>query len=289
MDVCKPGDQPDGQSFADLVTQEVPVALVFNGVSHAVMLASSTDLEDFARGFAITEGMVDTPAQIFDIEVKPVVSHQSTAEVSGCGVEPLDGVEVLVEIASSAFARLKEKRRNLTGRTGCGLCGTESLKQVLRPLAAVPHHRTMAIDVNVIDRALRALPQFQQMQNATDATHAAAWFITDGELLLLREEVGRHNALDKLIGAGVKLAAQGSRPAFGSGFVLVTSRASMEMAQKTLAAGFGMLVAVSAPTSLAIDIAKRYGLALVGFARPGRCVVYNAPAGVTSSVKLGSI
>lgn len=266
----------------DLVAQETPVALVFNGVSHAVMLASPRDLEDFARGFALSEGIVDSPSQIYGIEVNAVVPV-------GQSTETLAGYEVQIDIASAAFVRLKEKRRNLTGRTGCGLCGTESLDQVLRPLPDVPVTKHVVVDAEVIDRALKALPQFQEMQHLTGATHAAAWFSPDGELLLLREDVGRHNALDKLIGAGLGAEHQKGQTKFGEGFVLVTSRASMEMVQKTLAAGFAMLVAVSAPTSLAIDIARRHGLALVGFARPGRCSVYNAPAGVRDKRTLRGI
>ena len=272
VDVCQLGQRAEhtsdpamarsaGQaSVVDWVAQEVPVALVFNGVSHAVMLASPTDLEDFARGFAWSEGIVETPEQIYDINVTPLDG----------------GHEVRIEIASAAFMRLKEKRRNLAGRTGCGLCGTESLDQVLRPLPMVPDGRFMAVDAAVIDQALQALVPFQRLQALTGAMHAAAWFSAEGELQLMREDVGRHNALDKLIGAG--LVAR--RPDFGGfnpGFVLVTSRASMEMVQKTLAAGFAMLVAVSAPTSMAIDMAKRHGLTLVGFARPGRCSIYHAP------------
>ena len=274
VDVCRPGQQilgvalPSAQAVADRVAQEVPVALVFNGVSHAVMLASPTHLEDFAKGFAITEGIVDEPGQIYGVDVNAVRS------------EAVPGYEVQIDIASAAFVRLKEKRRNLTGRTGCGLCGTESLNQVIRPLPQVAQTRTAPVEAGVIDRALKELPKFQPMQRLTGAMHAAAWCSPSGELLLLREDIGRHNALDKLIGAGIGTEHRSSGLKFGQGFVLVTSRASMEMVQKTLAAGFGMLVAVSAPTSLAIDMAQSHGLALVGFARPGRCSIYNAPAGV---------
>ena len=282
VQVSKTGRESSRQCVADLVAEEVPVALVFNGVSHAVMLASPTDLEDFARGFAITEGIVDSPGQIYGIEVNAVAPQGDKAEL-------LLGYEVQIDIASSAFARLKEKRRNLTGRTGCGLCGTESLDQVLRPLPDVLVSKHFAVDAEVIDRALRALPQFQQMQHLTGATHAAAWFSPDGELLLLREDVGRHNALDKLIGAGLAAGHQNRGVKFGEGFVLVTSRASMEMVQKTLAAGFAMLVAVSAPTSLAIEIAKRHGLTLIGFARPGRYSAYNPEDGVVETLTLRGI
>jgi FdhD protein len=241
----------------DHVAQEVAVAMSYNGINHAVMLASPLDLEDFARGFSITEGIVDSAQQIYDIELK------STDQ----------GWQLELDVASECFARLKEKRRHLTGRTGCGLCGTESLEQVLRPLKSV--HKHAPITASVIDRALNTLPHFQRIQSLTGATHAAAWFDQTGTMRIIREDVGRHNALDKLIGAGIVLTGEDQHAwQNASGFIVVTSRASMEMVQKTVAAGFSVLVAVSAPTQLAIEIAVRYGLAMVGFARPGRWSIY---------------
>lgn len=236
----------------DTLAEEVPVALEFNGISHAVMLATPLDLEDFALGFALSEGIVDTPKEVFDIQVE-----------TGC-----NGITVRLEIAAGCFARLKEMRRNLTGRTGCGLCGTESLAHAIRPLR--PLAQPCPLQADAIGRALAGLRQHQLLQQATGATHAAAWCGDDGTLRLLREDVGRHNALDKLIGA-----ALAQHPAELDGFVVVTSRASMEMVQKTVTAGFSSLVAISAPTRLAVDLAEQAGLCLVGFARPERWVAYS--------------
>jgi len=242
----------------DQVANEVPVALVFNGISHAVMLASPLDLEDFAIGFSLTEGMVDQVGQIYDVQV----------------VESPQGFTVELDIASECFVRLKEKRRNLTGRTGCGLCGTESLDQVLRPLQPVPAQSPITTDA--ITRALLDLPRHQLIQSVTGATHAAAWFDRNGNLQSIREDVGRHNALDKLIGAGVQLKDDDLTDwQQALGFLVVTSRASMEMVQKTVAAGFSVLVAVSAPTQMAIDMANRFGVTLIGFARPQRLAIYS--------------
>ena len=236
----------------DTLAEELPVALEFNGVSHAVMLATPLDLEDFALGFALSEGIVDSVQEVFDIQ-----------QESGC-----DGITVKLEIASARFARLKEMRRNLTGRTGCGLCGTESLAHAVRPLTPLPHPGV--VHEAAIRRALTELRQHQTLQQLTGATHAAAWCGDDGSIRVVREDVGRHNALDKLIGAVLK-----SRPATLDGFVVVTSRASMEMVQKTVTAGFGCLVAISAPTRLATELAQAAGLCLIGFARPERWVAYS--------------
>ncbi|MBI3144702.1 MAG: formate dehydrogenase accessory sulfurtransferase FdhD [Pseudogulbenkiania sp.] len=236
----------------DTLAEEVPVALEFNGISHAVMLTTPLDLEDFALGFALSEGIVDTSKEVFDIQLE-----------TGCA-----GITVKLEIAASRFARLKEMRRNLTGRTGCGLCGTESLAHAVRPLHPLAHPRRLS--AGAIAQALAGLRQHQTLQQATGATHAAAWCDDAGAIRLLREDVGRHNALDKLIGATLA-----SRPAELDGFVVVTSRASMEMVQKAVTAGFSSLVAISAPTRLAVDLAEQAGLCLVGFARPERWVAYS--------------
>ena len=238
----------------DWVAEEQPVALEFNGVSHAVMLASPGDLEDFALGFSLTEGIIDAPNQLFGLEIS----------------ESPTGTTLHIEIATRCFAALKEKRRNLTGRTGCGLCGTESLSQVLRPMSAI-NTQAAPIAGQTIELALDCLHMHQRLQQQTGATHAAAWFDIAGQLKFIREDVGRHNALDKLIGAGLR-----SRdPSWREGILVVTSRASMEMVQKTIAAGFSILVAVSAPTRLAIDLAKQHGVCLIGFARPGKWTIYS--------------
>ena len=240
----------------DMLAEEWPIALEFNGVTHAVMLASPCDLEVFALGFALSEGIIDQEAQCYGIEVV---------------VAPA-GWTVRVNIATSCFARLKEKRRNLTGRTGCGLCGAESLQHVMRPLPDLTAS-VQRVSGKSIDLALQNLRAHQVMQQATGATHAAAWFDASGKLRLLREDVGRHNALDKVIGAGVR----GGDPDWQQGMLLVTSRASMEMVQKTAVAGFPVLVAISAPTRLAVQIANDHGVCLIGFAKPGRWTIYSHP------------
>lgn len=238
----------------DWVADEVPVALEFNGISHAVMLATPLDLEDFALGFSLSEGILQSADELYAVE-------EEASEL---------GITLHCRVAGAAFARLKQRRRSLAGRTGCGLCGTESLAHVARdlPLLGVgPIFGRAAIS--------HAMAQFcaaQTLQQATGAAHAAAWCSAEGELRLLREDVGRHNALDKLIGA---LARQGIDA--GTGFVAVTSRASFEMVQKTAAAGVPLLAAVSAPTSFAVSTAARANMTLVGFARRQDLVVYCHP------------
>ncbi len=243
----------DGQVRAvqDRVADEVPVALQYNGISHAVMLASPLDLEDFAFGFSLSEGLVDSPADIHDVE------PERTAQ----------GIVLRIEIASRCLARLKERRRTLAGRTGCGLCGAESLEQVVPAMAATV--RPPPVPAQALGRAMRQLRQSQVLQAATGATHAAAWCGLDGDVRFVREDVGRHNALDKLTGA---LARSPHRP--DEGFIAVTSRASFEMVQKTARAGVGLLAAISAPTALAIRQAEQCGLCLVGFARGDDWVAY---------------
>lgn len=238
---------------SDWVAEEVPVALVFNGISHAVMLATPDQLEDFALGFALTEGLLTERSELYGIE-------QERSE---------QGIALQLEVASACEWRLKERRRNLAGRTGCGLCGTESLEQVCRSVPQVPEIR---LRPGVLAQAQRSLREWQALQQLTGAAHAAAWCDLEGRIVLLREDIGRHNALDKLVGA---LAKAGTDPA--SGWVLVTSRASFEMVQKTAMAGAGLLAAVSAPTAMAADLAVRCGLALAGFVRGEDFVAYTWP------------
>ena len=236
----------------DWLADEVPVALIFNGISHAVMLATPLDLEDFALGFGLTEGLLARADELYGVEVMP---------------DPA-GMRIEMEVSSACFARLKDKRRSMAGRTGCGLCGTESLEQVeppLQPLAPC----TTPLSPPAIADALRAMPSHQALQQRTGATHAAAWCSLDGAVRLVREDVGRHNALDKLVGAMVEA---GLDPR--DGFCCITSRASVEMVRKAVAIGITALVAVSAPTSRAVDTARRAGLALAGFARRDDLVLY---------------
>ncbi|WP_251865746.1 formate dehydrogenase accessory sulfurtransferase FdhD [Achromobacter sp. Marseille-Q4962] len=244
----------EGGRAEDAVAEETPVALEYNGISHATMLATPADLEDFALGFSLSEGIIDRPGDVRGIDVAPQ-----------CG-----GVVVQVEISSACEMRLKARRRAMAGRTGCGLCGVETLPEVLRPVAPVPE--APPIPVSAVLRAMRDLRASQRLHALTGATHAAAWAAPDGRLALLREDVGRHNALDKLVGA---LARQGRAAA--DGMVLVSSRASFEMVQKTAAAGAGVLAAVSAPTALAVRLAGTAGIALLGFARGDSATLYTHP------------
>jgi FdhD protein len=249
----------DGEALPaeDAVADEVPVALVYNGISHAVMLATPADLEDFALGFSLSEGILDQPGQCYGIEIEPAA----------------DGIAVMLDVASAAFARLKEKRRSMAGRTGCGLCGIDSLAQVRRSLPAV--RAPAGVDAAGVARARADIGGAQALTQRTGAAHAAAWCAPDGTLLALREDVGRHNALDKLIGT---MARTGLRPK--EGFLLLTSRVSMEMAQKAAMAGIGLLAGMSAPTLAAIEAAEDAGMTLLAFARKQGFVCYTHPEGI---------
>lgn len=236
----------------DLVADEIPVALVYNGISHAVMMVTPTDLEDFAVGFSLTEAILQNPDELYDIEAD-FTSNGATLEM---------------RIAAERLIALKSLRRSMAGRTGCGLCGIESLAMAVRPTAAVKPH-PMITDA-AIQRAVAELQAYQPLQADTGATHGAAWCDLEGRILDVREDVGRHNALDKLVGCRMRGGGDLAR-----GFALISSRASFELVQKSAAVGIDTLVAVSAPTAMAIRKAREAGMTLVGFARPGRHVIYN--------------
>ncbi len=254
-------------SGEDQVVTECAIALVYNGISHVVMMATPVDLEDFALGFSLSEGILRSANQLLDFEA----------------VATQDGIELSLSIPAEMFSLLKKRRRNLVGRTGCGLCGAESLAQAITQ----PHKVTSQVATShaSVQQAILALEDTQNLQKATGATHAAAWCDSKGNILLLREDVGRHNALDKLLGACYRagLFTPGfSKPdSSGEGFLLVTSRASYEMVAKAASANIGILVAFSGPTSLAIELANNCNLTLIGFARPGRHVVYTRPERLT--------
>ena len=248
-----PGARLD-EGSRDAIALETPVALSYNGLSHVVMMLTPADLEDFALGFSLSEGIVERPAQIYALET---LAHAG-------------GLEVAITLGNERFQHLKDRRRNLAGRTGCGLCGAESLEQAVRPVPPVACDT--AIAPAAIQRALAALDRWQPLQRATGAAHGAAWCDGDGTIRLAREDVGRHNALDKLIGA----LARSGEPR-GGGFALVSSRASYEMVAKAAHAGIGILVAVSAPTAFAVRLAVEAGVTLVAFARAGRLSVYTRP------------
>jgi FdhD protein len=235
----------------DCVAEEVPVAFEYNGIAHTVMLATPADLADFALGFSLSEGIVAHRNEVFDIEA---------AESAG-------GVTLQLEVASKAFLRLKERRRSLAGRTGCGLCGAESLAQVMRDLP--PVNSPLQMSPATLYAGMSQLPAQQVLQQSTGATHAACWVNGAGEISHVREDIGRHNALDKTLGA---LAKSDFDPQ--SGAILITSRASFEMVQKSAAMGVGVVAAVSAPTAAAIRLAERLNVTLVGFLRDQQCVRY---------------
>lgn len=239
----------------DCLAEEVPIALVYNGVSHAVMLATPQDLEDFALGFSLTEGILQDKSDLYDIEI----------------FAQTNGIELQLNVATERFEKLKERRRSMVGRTGCGLCGAENLAQVMRLSqvgANIIQHPLERISWQSVEKAIANIQPQQALQQATGATHACAWVDELGNISLVREDVGRHNALDKLIGALAK-----SSPV-SAGFVLTTSRASYEMVQKVASVGINMLAAISAPTGLAVRIAEENNVTLLGFVRRGTHVVY---------------
>ncbi|WCM95285.1 formate dehydrogenase accessory sulfurtransferase FdhD [Acidovorax sp. NCPPB 2350] len=249
----------------DAVAAEVPVALVFNGLSHAVMMATPSDLHEFALGFALSEGLIDTPADCRDIEVLARGGAEAGWDAA---------CEVRLDIAPRCFARLKERRRALAGRTGCGLCGIDSLQALdLVPERVTQRPWAAALPAATVSRAVAAMPPLQVLNAAAGALHAAAWATPEGELTDLMEDVGRHNALDKLIG---RLAAQG-RLGEG-GFAVMSSRASYELVRKCARMDIPLLATVSAPTSLAVDLAVQAGIVLWGLCRPPRAVLYTGGA-----------
>lgn len=240
----------------DRVAEEIPVALRYNGHGFAVMMASPQDLRDFALGFSLTEGLVDSPQQLLDVQERTL----------------LEGIELAMTVVSEAPAAQLDRRaeRLLPGRGSCGLCGTRELEDAVRTPSPVQAGGRIAIAA--LEGALRELPQHQPLNAATGAVHAAAWADAQGRIVLAREDVGRHNALDKLVGAMHR--ADIARDA---GFLLLTSRASYEMVTKAARAGIGFIAAISAPTALAVELARSTGVCLAGFARAGGCNVYTFP------------
>jgi FdhD protein len=242
----------------ECVAEEVPVSLVYNGLPHVVMMASPADLEDFALGFSLSEGILTTPNQLHGTQVIPVG----------------EGIAVRMDIDLVRFLPLEQQRRNLAGRSSCGLCGAETIEQAVRhpsPVSPGPH-----VTASAVDRAFASLGRMQALNAVTGGVHAAAWATPEGEVRLVREDVGRHNALDKLIGA---LAREGVR--LDEGMALITSRASFEMAQKAATVGITVLAAISAPTGLAIRLADETQLTLIAFTRAGQHNVYANPQRLT--------
>ncbi|HVJ54823.1 MAG TPA: formate dehydrogenase accessory sulfurtransferase FdhD [Aliidongia sp.] len=243
------------ETVAVTVADEVPVALVYNGLSHAVMMASPIELEAFALGFSLSEGLLQTPDELLDLEVAPAS----------------DGYEIRMRVTARRFAGLQDRRRALTGRTGCGLCGVESLEEAVRSLPEVKDD--FRVELASIRTALSALPAHQALNRAAGAVHAAAWADPTGKILAVAEDVGRHNALDKLIG----LLARDRPP----GFLIMTSRCSYELVAKAVTVGMPILVAISAPTGLALDMAERAGLTVIALARHDAVTLYTHPERIT--------
>lgn len=243
----------------DAVVVETPVALLYNGLSFAVMMATPSDLDDFALGFALSEGIVATPDEFRLVDIV-----RNDAGIALHGVIP-----------QARYDALENRRRNLEGRSGCGLCGVESLHDALRPVPRVTH--AACVSTAAIRTALAALTHRQPLNALSGGVHAAGFAHAGG--LLVREDVGRHNALDKLIGA---LAAHSLAIDRGNGFLVITSRASYEIVHKAATAGIGIVVAISAPTDLAIRIAQHAGITLAAFARSDTINVYTHPAQIVT-------
>ncbi|NLG77506.1 MAG: formate dehydrogenase accessory sulfurtransferase FdhD [Xanthomonadaceae bacterium] len=239
----------------DRVAEEVPVALTYHGISHVVMLATPADLEDLAAGFTLSEGIVAKPGEIRSLE--------ATRHDDG-------NFEVRIGIAAERFANLLRRERNTSGRTGCGLCGAATFEDALRTPERIVSN--MTVSATDLHEALIEIRKHQRINSETGSVHAAAWVVPGEGIRLVREDVGRHNALDKVIGALIRAGEEFSR-----GWFLITSRASYEMVQKTAIVGVPLLAAVSAPTAFAIRLADTTGLTLVGFAREHQHVVYTHP------------
>lgn len=237
----------------DWVAEEVPVALVYNGISHAVMMASPSMLEEFALGFSLAEGIIPDASHLYACELR-----------EGCR----GGVEVDLTISSECFWKLKDRRRSMTGRTGCGICGVESLKEAVRETRLVPHEQTFPMAAYA--DALGYLERVERLGGITGCTHAAVWVHPDGSFAGGAEDVGRHVALDKLLGLR-------ARRGWKDGALVISSRASYEMVQKAAMCGIEIIFAVSAPTALAVELARDCGITLAAFCRRSRANVYSHP------------
>jgi FdhD protein len=258
--VWRAGASPRLAPAERLIPEESAVAFTYNGGTYAVMMATPQDLEDFAVGFSLTEGLISAPDDIRELDIveQAIGDHGS-------------GIELRLWLSAPRGAALAERRRHMAGPTGCGLCGIESLAEALRPVPRVDRSFG-AFRPDDIVRALAALGPRQDLNRQTRAVHAAAFWRSDLGLVAVREDVGRHNALDKLCGALARARVAGS-----SGMVLLTSRVSVEMVQKTAALGAPLIVAVSAPTALAIRTAEAAGITLIAIARDDGFEIFTHP------------
>lgn len=235
--------------------EETPVAMVYDGTTHAVMMASPADIEDFAAGFSLTEGIVTCIDQIASSET---VAHDR-------------GIEARIWLSGSRAKALTARRRTMAGPVGCGLCGIDSLEQATRPLPAL-HRRGPVLSADETASATDQLCDWQPLHDLTHGVHAAGFLLPGRGVILAREDVGRHNALDKLVGA---LARQGLDA--GRGAVVLTSRVSVEMVQKCAMAGCTILIAASAPTLHALRLAEEAGITVAGFTRGGSFDIFSHP------------
>jgi len=239
------------------VAEECAVALVYDGTTAAVVMATPSDLPDLAIGFSLTEGIVQSASEVQNVEVIP----------------RLEGIELRMWLTPRAGRQFKARQRRLIGPTGCGLCGIESLSEATRQSQRLT--RAISLAPDQIGQAVEALANAQSLNRTTRATHAAGFYLPDRGLVVAREDVGRHNALDKLAGA---LATEGI--AGETGAIVLTSRVSVEMVQKTAAVGSCILVAISAPTALAVRTAEACGITLVGIARGSAFEIFCHPGGI---------
>ncbi len=267
-----------GIAREDTLAAEVPVALVFNGLSHAVMMATPQELEDFALGFALSEGILDSADDCRGIEAEAVDAHDAGLP------EGMPGVEVRLEISTRAFERLKGRRRSLAGRTGCGVCGVESFAALDLASERLPAHDWLArIDLPTVLRAFAALPARQLLNASAGAIHAAGWATLEGELVEVLEDVGRHNALDKLLGRLARTGRLGE-----PGFVVLSSRGSHELVRKCARLGIAAMATISAPTAMGVRMAELSGLRLWGLCRAPRGVLYADGLASPSSARTAS-
>jgi FdhD protein len=247
------------------VPEETAIALTYNGGSYAVMMATPRDLADFAVGFSLSEGIIQSPGDIDSLEV----------------VDLDDGIELRMWLGQAKADRLSERRRHIAGPTGCGLCGIDSITEAVRPAAIVPQGSSFS--PQQIAAAMQSIPPLQVINIETRAVHAAGFWTPARGIVALREDVGRHNALDKLAGALAQEKLQGKVDT-SEGMVLLTSRVSVEMVQKTAAIGAPLMVAVSAPTALAVRMADAANITLAAIARADGFEVFTHPQRITSGV-----
>jgi FdhD protein len=243
---------------ARAIPEETAIALTYNGGTYAVMMGTPQNLADFAVGFSLNERIVPTPSDIHSLDI----------------VDLGDGIELRMWLAQANADRLNERRRHIAGPTGCGICGIDSIAEALRPASLVRHGGSFSS--REIMAAMHSIPPLQNINIETRAVHAAAFWLPGRGIVALREDVGRHNALDKLAGA-----LAGAKVATSEGMVLLTSRVSVEMVQKAAAIGSPVMVAVSAPTALAIRMADAAGITLVAIARADGFEIFTHPDRIT--------